>query len=290
MFANTQSSFTGQPGSSGSAASGGSTAGLTTNRSSTTPRQASPTYHHHIGTYGYAQPANAYPHHQDYSMYSMDPAVAWQAYSGFYRGYDMATATSAFAESVWPHSTHHPFGNVSSVAAVSAAGGHHDGVDPLDPLQMAASSATTDNFGSTLHNNSETAACHNRETDSPEYKPSHFLSGSDPQQDNPAGRSGTATRPSPDSGLTISDGVSSSGSPNQNNQSGHHLTSNMGGMMGSPGSSPPPGKCFLIQTVKLGYNEVSALITKYTKSSPTNNGYSIEFIIIVHNTCLQKVS
>ena len=175
----------------------------------------------------------------------MDPAMAWQAYSGFYRGYDMASASSAFAESVWPHSTHHPFGNVSSAASAAAVsvGGHHDGVDPLDPLQLATSSASisTDNFGSTalnLHNNSDVC---NRDADSPEYKPSHFLNNgsTDQQQDHPSARSGNPTRPSPDSGLTISDGVSSSGSPNQNNS--HHLTSNVG-MLASPGSSPPPGK------------------------------------------------
>jgi hypothetical protein len=160
----------------------------------------------------------------------------------------MASATSAFAESVWPHSTHHPFGNVSSAVSAAAVslGGHHDGVDPLDPLQIASSSSSlipTDNFGSSavnVHNNSD--AC-NRETDSPEYKPSHFLTNgsSNQQQDHPSGRSGNPTRPSPDSGLTISDGVSSSGSPNQNIQSAHHLNSNIG-MLGSPGSSPPPGK------------------------------------------------
>ena len=242
MFANSQSSFTGQT-SSGSGGSGGNS-GTTPNR--TTPRQGSPTYHHHLGTYGYTQQPTAYSHPQDYGMYPMDPAMAWQAYSGFYRGYDMASATSAFAESVWPHSTHHPFGNVSSAAAAAVSlGGHHDGVDPLDPLQLASSSASisTDNFGASainLHNNSDVC---NRETDSPEYKPSHFLNNgsADQHQDRPSGRSGNPTRPSPDSGLTISDGVSSSGSPNQNIQSAHHLNSNVG-MLGSPGSSPTPGK------------------------------------------------
>jgi len=238
MFSNSQSSFTGQTTSS-SAGSGGSS-GVSSNRTSAPARHGSPTYHH-IGTYGYANQANSYPHHQDYSMYPMDPAMAWQAYSGFYRGYEMASATTAFAESVWPHSTHHPFGSVSSV--VSA--GHHDGVDPLDPLQLTSSSVQADNFGSSnLHNNNSDVCGNNRETESPEYKPTHFLSGSNNGEqltDNSTGRSGpTTTRPSPDSGLTISDGVSSSGSPNQNTQSGHHhLTSNIG-MIGSPGSSPTP--------------------------------------------------
>jgi hypothetical protein len=76
----------------------------------------------------------------------MDHAMAWSAYSGLYRGYEMASATSAFADSVWPHPSAHPF-----VA-------HHDGVDPLDPLSThAASSPSTlptssssDNFGAAL--------------------------------------------------------------------------------------------------------------------------------------------
>ena len=78
----------------------------------------------------------------------------------------------------------------------------------------------------------------------PEYKPSHFLNGSnnggsDHLTDNPTGRAIT-TRPSPDSGLTISDGVSSTGSPNHNLVSGQHHLPPGAGMIGSPGSSPPP--------------------------------------------------
>ena len=236
MFTNSQqSSFNGQAPTSGSAASGLSS----TTRSSTTPRQGSPSYHPHLGTYGYGNQSNGYSHHQDYgSMYpTMDHAMAWSAYSGFYRGYEMATATTAFADTVWPHTAHHPFGSVSS-------SGHPDGVDPLDPIQLtSAASVQAEGFGSNLNHPSSEVMSNHRETESPEYKPSHFLNGSnnvqsDPMSDNPAARSG-ATRPSPDSGLTISDGVSSSGSPNQNLQSVQNLGSGVG-MIGSPGSSPPP--------------------------------------------------
>jgi len=139
----------------------------------------------------------------------MDTAMAWQAYSGFYRGYDMTTATSAFAESVWPHTSHHPFGNPGA-----SGGGHEVSVNPLDPLQIASSTPSLDpHFGPTGDPSSDIC---NRDADTPEYKASHFLNGT-VGPDHPVNRTG-ATRPSPDSGLTISDGVSSSGSPNQSSQ------------------------------------------------------------------------
>lgn len=138
-------------------------------------------------------------------MYPMDTAMAWQAYSGFYRGYDMTTATSAFAESVWPHASHHPFGNPGG-----GSGGHEGPVNPLDPLHIAATPTLDNNFGPNGDPSSDVC---NRDADTPEYKASHFLNGT-VGTDHPANRTG-ATRPSPDSGLTISDGVSSSGSPNQ---------------------------------------------------------------------------
>ena len=72
----------------------------------------------------------------------------------------MATATTAFADTVvWPHSAaHHPFGSVS---------GHHDGVDPLDPLQLTSSSAAIENFGSSLQHPGGDLLSNSRETESP---------------------------------------------------------------------------------------------------------------------------
>jgi hypothetical protein len=72
----------------------------------------------------------------------------------------MATASTAFADTVWPHSAHHPFGTVS-------ASGHHDGVDPLDPLQLASVAIPSENFGSGLHNPNNDPLNSHRDTESP---------------------------------------------------------------------------------------------------------------------------
>ena len=159
MFSNSQTSFSSQ----GTPGSGTGNVN-SSSRSSAPTRQGSPqTYHPHLSTYGYTNQGNSYPHPQEYGgMYpAMDHAMAWSAYSGFYRGYEMATATTAFADTVvWPHSAaHHPFGSVS---------GHHDGVDPLDPLQLtSSSSAAIENFGSSLQHPGGDLLSNSRETESP---------------------------------------------------------------------------------------------------------------------------
>ena len=163
------------------------------------------------------------PQYQDYSMYpTMDP-MAWHATyaAAAYRGYEAATAVS----DIWPPQSY------PHAAA-------HMNMLPNNDLSEASSSlnlaAAESNFLAASASNgglASAASSSNHRSNSPsEYK----VFNNNESRENEV--KPLAVRPSPDSGLAVSEAMSNSGSPN--GHGGHNLVSQ---------GSPIPGSNLVVR-------------------------------------------
>ena len=163
------------------------------------------------------------PQYQDYSMYSaVDPTVAWHAaaYSA-YRGYE-AAASEMWPPQSYPH----------------AAAAHMNILPNNDLTEASASSlnlaATDNNF---LNNGlaASTAASNARSNSPSEYK---VFNNNESRENEVKPPPNAVQRPSPDSGLAVSEAMSNSGSPSGTGGHNQNLVSQ---------GSPIPGSNLVVR-------------------------------------------
>ena len=159
------------------------------------------------------------PQYQDYSMYSaVDPTVAWHAaaYSA-YRGYEAA------ASEMWPP---------QSYPHAAAA---HMNILPNNDLTEATSLNLASADNNFLNNGlAASATASNARSNSPsEYK----VFNNNESRENEV-KPPTVQRPSPDSGLAVSEAMSNSGSPSGGQSHNQNLVSQ---------GSPIPGSNLVVR-------------------------------------------
>ena len=162
-------------------------------------------------------------------MYSMDP-MAWHAaaYSAnLYRGYEAAAAAH---DGMWPPQGHHH--HMNSFIPNNAA----DLAEP-NPLALASASSDPGAFATASNITAASAAASTRPMSPSEYK---VFNNNESRADQEVK---TTVRPSPDSGLAVSEAMSNSGSPGGGGGGqGHHHQSHL-----QPQGSPIPGSNLVVR-------------------------------------------